>query len=95
MRLSTGFLLIGLIAIATASRLTTTDTEALKNIVRAEIRSTLEDAGWFDFIPQQIRNPFQEVAKGVQKISNEAVDKVQSDLNKFSSSDAGVFNIIP
>jgi hypothetical protein len=65
MRLSTGFLLLGLIALASASRLTTTDTEALKGIVRAELRSALKDAGWFDFIPQQIRSPFQEVAKGV------------------------------
>lgn len=91
-------LAIALLGLVVAISATTTTVEAeldtaalLRQMIRAEVQSAIQA----EFDKSKVKSVASAAVSKASPYVNQAVDKVQSDLYNYGSSDAGVFNVIP
>lgn len=60
-------------------------------MIRAEVQSVIQE----EFDKSKLKSVASAIVAKAQPLANQVVDKVQTDLENYGSSDAGVFNIIP
>jgi hypothetical protein len=71
----------------------------MKALIRAQVYDTLQDAGVFDKIDDDLRTVLRPFVKVSSDLANQDYDRRQANLNRylknFDSDDVGLFRLIP
>ena len=61
--------------------------------------SALTDQGWWDWVPQDLRQTFRPIVNFTNPLGNQLYDTIQRDLNQklknLGGNDVGLLSIIP